>query len=63
MTQKQKILVLGASGKTGSATAKELLNKGESVRAFVRRTDYRSEGLREAGAEIIQNGLTEGIII
>lgn len=58
MTQRQKILVLGASGKTGNATAMALLNKGERVRAFVRRTDKRSEALKAAGAEIFQGEMS-----
>ena len=58
MTQSQKILVLGASGKTGNATAMELLEKGELVRAFVRRTDKRSEALKTAGAEIFQGDMS-----
>ena len=58
MTQGQKILVLGASGKTGNATAMALLEKGEPVRAFVRRTDKRSDALETAGAEIFQGELS-----
>jgi NAD(P)H dehydrogenase (quinone) len=58
MTQDQKILVLGASGKTGNATAMELLKKGEPVRAFVRRSDKRSEALKAAGAEIFQGEMS-----
>lgn len=58
MTQGKKILVLGASGKTGNATAMELLKKGESVRAFVRRTDNRSDALKTAGAEIFQGEMS-----
>jgi len=58
MTQGQKILVLGASGKTGNATAMELLKKEEPVRAFVRRTDKRSEALKAAGAEIFQGEMS-----
>jgi len=59
MTQGQKILVLGASGKTGNATAMELLKKGALVRAFVRRTDKRSEALKAAGAEIFQGEMSD----
>ena len=58
MTQNQTILVLGASGKTGNATALELLKKGEQVRAFVRTTDKRSEVLKAAGAEIFQGEMS-----
>ena len=58
MTKNQKILVLGASGKTGNATAMELLKKGEPVRAFVRRIDNRSDALKAAGAEIFKGELS-----
>ncbi len=58
MTQSQKILVLGASGKTGNTTVMELLKKGEAVRAFVRRTDKRSEALKAAGADIFQGEMS-----
>ena len=58
MTQGQKILVLGAGGKTGNATAVELLKKGQPVRAFVRRLDERSKALEVAGAEIFQGELS-----
>jgi len=58
MTQGEKILVLGASGKTGNATAIELLKKGEPVRAFVRRIDRRSDALESAGAEIFQGEMS-----
>jgi len=49
---KPKILVTGATGKTGGPTALELLKKGFAVRAFVRKIDVRAERLRQAGAEI-----------
>jgi uncharacterized protein YbjT (DUF2867 family) len=48
--KKPKILVTGATGKTGSATALQLLEKGYPVRAFVHRLDSRSERLQKAGA-------------
>ena len=47
-----RILVTGASGKTGSAVTRQLLAAGYPVRALVRRTDPRSEALRAKGAEI-----------
>ncbi len=56
--QDQKILVLGATGKTGNATALQLLEKGIPVRAFVHRIDERSEKLKEAGAEIFQGQMS-----
>ena len=54
---KPKILVTSAAGHTGSLVAKELLKKGFSVRAFVRREDARSERLRKAGAEVFAGDL------
>jgi len=56
--KRQNTLVLGASGKTGNATAMELLDRGEKVRAFVHRTDKRSEALKAAGAEIFQGEMS-----
>ncbi len=56
--KRQNTLVLGASGKTGNATAMELLNRGEKVRAFVHRTDKRSDALKTAGAEIFQGEMS-----
>ncbi len=50
---KPKILVTGATGKTGAATVFQLLKKNYPVRALVHRADTRSEALRAAGAEII----------
>ena len=54
-----KFLITGATGKTGIATAFQLLEKGCAVRAFVHRTDARSERLREAGAEVIIGSLED----
>ncbi len=56
---KPKILVTAASGKTGSATALQLLEKGYPVRAFVRGFDSRSEWLRQRGAEIFAGNLDD----
>ena len=50
--QKPKMLVTGATGKTGTPTALLLLQKGYAVRALVHREDARSSALRRAGAEI-----------
>ena len=50
---KPKILVTGATGKTGSAVAARLLQKGWPVRAVVRKNDARSQKLQQAGAEVV----------
>ncbi len=49
---KQKILVTLASGKTGFATASQLLDEGYPVRIFVRRPDYNALLLQKKGAEV-----------
>jgi NAD(P)H dehydrogenase (quinone) len=49
---KPRILVTGATGKTGSVVVAELLRAGYRVRAMVRRQDTRSAQLRARGAEI-----------
>ena len=49
---KPRILVTGATGKTGSVVVSELRKAGYPVRAMVRREDGRSARLREQGAEI-----------
>lgn len=56
---KPTIPVTGATGKTGSATAVQLLAAGYPVRAFVHRQDARSERLRTAGAEIVCGSLED----
>jgi uncharacterized protein YbjT (DUF2867 family) len=48
-----KILVTGATGKTGSCVVTELLEKGFPVRAVVRTQDARSERLKRLGAETV----------
>src|SRR5208282_4443369 len=47
-----KILVTGATGKTGGAVVTELLAKGWPVRAAVRVRDARSDLLQRRGAEV-----------
>lgn len=47
-----KILVTGATGRTGAAVVSELLQAGYPVRAMVRREDVRAAALRAQGAEI-----------
>ena len=49
---KPRIIVTGATGKTGSVVASELLKAGYPVRALVRREDRRSEHLKAQGAQI-----------
>jgi uncharacterized protein YbjT (DUF2867 family) len=56
---KPRILVTGATGKTGAPTALQLLAKGYPVRAFVRRVDERAERLQRAGAEIFVGSLED----
>lgn len=48
-----KILVTGATGKTGAAVVAQLREKDWPVRAVVHRRDARSERLERLGAEII----------
>jgi NAD(P)H dehydrogenase (quinone) len=49
---KPRVLVTGATGKTGSVVVAELLKSGYPVRAMVHREDSRSERLRAQGAQI-----------
>jgi uncharacterized protein YbjT (DUF2867 family) len=49
---KPRIVVTGATGKTGSVVATELLKAGFPVRAMVHREDGRSARLKMLGAEI-----------
>ena len=48
-----KILVTGATGKTGRAVVGGLLAKGVPVRAMVRTLDLRSAALEARGAEVV----------
>lgn len=48
-----KILVTGASGKTGMPVVSQLREQGISVRAFVHQLDQRSELLSDLGAEVV----------
>ena len=48
-----KILVTGATGKTGRAVVDQLLAKNYRVRASVRVRDARSDALQRRGAEIV----------
>lgn len=52
-----RILVAGATGKTGAATVRHLLAAGLPVRAMVHRLDGRSEALRALGVEVVAQDL------
>ena len=47
-----KILVSGATGRTGGAAIDQLLRMGKSVRAYVRADDERAANLRRQGVDI-----------
>lgn len=47
-----RILVTGATGKTGAAVVREVLARGHRVRALVRTDDHRSQALQHLGAEL-----------
>ena len=49
---KPRIIVTGATGKTGSVVVTELLRAGHAVRALVHQEDERSARLKAQGAEI-----------
>jgi len=49
---KPRIIVTGATGKTGSVVVAELLRAGYPIRAQVHRDDGRSARLKAQGAEI-----------
>ena len=53
MSSEKKILVTGATGKTGSAVVAQLLQKGWPVRAVVHSKDVRSQKLEKLGAEVV----------
>lgn len=55
----RKILVTGATGATGRETVRILLERGNAVRALVRREDERAEALRKAGAETVVGDLRD----
>lgn len=50
---KPRIVVTGATGKTGSVVVSELLKAGFPIRAIVHREDGRSARLKSLGAEIV----------
>ncbi len=52
MTNKPTILVTAAAGQSGGQTARQLLERGYPVRAFVHRRDERADALASLGAEV-----------
>jgi NAD(P)H dehydrogenase (quinone) len=56
---KPRIIVTGATGKTGSVVTTELLKAGYPVRALVHREDGRSAWLKAQGAEIAVADLSD----
>jgi len=54
-----KILVTGATGKTGTAVVSQLRERGWPVRAVVRSHDGRSERLARLGADVVQADLSD----
>jgi NAD(P)H dehydrogenase (quinone) len=55
-----RILVTGATGKTGGATASSLLERNDVLtRALVRKDDVRAQALRDAGAEVVIGDLSD----
>ena len=56
---KPRIIVTGATGKTGSVVVTELLKVGYPVRALVHREDRRSARLKARGAEIAVTDLSD----
>ncbi|SHN32109.1 NmrA family NAD(P)-binding protein [Chitinophaga sp. CF418] len=59
MSQKQKILVTGATGYTAGYAIPALLEKGVEVRAFVHKLDERSAKLEKMGVEVVQGDLLD----
>jgi len=56
---KAKILVTAAAGRTGSETVLDLLKRGYTVRALVRRADARTARLEKSGAEIFVGDMND----
>src|SRR5216683_7013558 len=50
---RQRFLVTGATGDTGSHTVEQLLARGHQVRALAHREDNRSKRLQDTGAEVV----------
>ena len=56
-----RILVTGATGRTGGQVAAQLLAAGYPLRAYVRREDARSAALKAAGAEIATAAIVDAV--
>jgi NAD(P)H dehydrogenase (quinone) len=60
MATRPRILVTGATGKTGGATAAALLRRTDvQTRVLVRSDDHRARALRDAGAEVIVGSMDD----
>lgn len=60
MSDNKIILVLGATGNQGGATARELLSRGWTVHALVRNPDKpEAQALKERGAVLVQGDLDD----
>ncbi len=59
MLSDQLFLITAAAGNTGAPTVKVLREAGHRVRAFVHRTDRRSEALAALGAEVVAGDLLD----
>jgi len=60
MSNNKIILVTGATGQQGGATARQLLTKGWSVRGLTRNLDSAAaQALAKAGAEVVQGDLDD----
>jgi uncharacterized protein YbjT (DUF2867 family) len=58
MTEKNLILITGATGQQGGAVAKEVLSKGYNVRAMTRKPDSeKAKELAKLGAEVVYGDL------
>jgi len=57
MEKQIKVLITGATGKSGGAAIDELLKMGYPVRAMVHSIDKRSEELVAKGVEVVQGDL------
>jgi NAD(P)H dehydrogenase (quinone) len=59
IVNRPKILVTGATGRTGAAVVSQLLKAGYPVRAMVRREDARAAALRAKGVEVAVAEITD----